>query len=289
MTNDRTQSIGASDAPAVVCGPQFPIWAQKTGLAEPPDLDAVEAVQWGKILEATIAQTYAMRTGRTVTHNAAADVTRHPDHHFMTATLDAEQTDPKRGIGVLEIKNVGEWMVKGRSHTTGNWEDEPPLRFQVQLQHQLAVTGMSWGTLCALIGGNKLRWFDMDMNVSFMCAMIEKEAAFWELVKSKTPPPPDGSIATADTLRRMYPKGKEGEIIALPPEADDWDIARLAGLCDKVIAEVKIRTADNLLKAALGTATKGILPSGGHYTFTTTERKGYQVKPTSFRVLRRKV
>ena len=280
MATDRTQSIGASDAPAVVCGPQFPIWAEKTGIAEPPDLDAVEAVQWGKILEATIAATYADRSGRTVEHNANADVTRHPDWLWMTATLDALQTDPKRGIGALEVKNVGLYRAK-------DWEGDTPLKVQIQLQHQLAVTGMPWGTLCALIGGNRMIWYDMDRNQRFIDAMIEKERDFWALVKSNTPPPPDGSIATAETLKRLYPLGTEGEIIALPVDATSWD-AKLEAAKQRIkFWETDKRKLENQFRAAMGTATLGVLPGGGGYTLNTTNKKAFSVKATSFRTLRR--
>jgi len=276
----RLTSIGASDSPKVVLGPQFPVWAEKTGLAEPPDLDEVEAVQWGNILERVIAETYAKRTGRTVEHNAKADVTRHPTYLFMTATLDAIQTDDERGIGCLEIKNAGQYMAS-------EWEDEPPLRFQIQLQHQLAVTGLSWGTLCVLLGGNKMRHFDMQVNPTFIDAMIAKEKAFWQMVVNKTPPPPDGSIATRDTLRRLYPHGNDGEIIALPDEADAWDKDLQQSKGRIKFWEKQRNLSENQLRAAMGAATTGVLPGGGKYTLKTTKRKGYSVEPTLFRVLRR--
>jgi hypothetical protein len=44
--------------------------------------------------------------------------------------------------------------------------------------------------------------------------------------------------------------------------------------------------AENKLRAAIGAATYGVLPDGRRLTLFTTDRDGYEVKPTSFRTLR---
>ena len=286
VASDRTTSIGASDAAAAlgVCPwkSPFQLWAEKTGIADPPDLDAVEAVAWGTILEPIVAVAYGSQSGRKVDHNDDAEVTRHPERPFLTATLDAIQTDKDRGIGALEIKTAGHWVGK-------QWLDgDPPLHYQVQLQHQLAVTGMSWGTLCVLIGGQKMLWFDTERNDDFIERMIDKEAFFWTQVLDKIPPEPDGSIATTECLKRLYPRD-DGEIIALPEEAAGWD-ARLANAKLRIKdAEADKREAENCIKAALGTATTGVLPSGSRYTYKQqiVNHKAKKAYVSRCRVLRR--
>jgi len=278
----RRKSIGASDAGDIVLGPQFPKWAEKTGIAEPPNLDAVEAVQWGNLLEEVIAKTYAERSSRHVAYNLHQKPITHPEYPFLTATLDATQLDKVKGPGALEIKNVGEYLAR-------DWGEEPPLRVQIQLQHQLACKQLQWGTLCALIGGNKLRWFDMDRNDEFIAAMIEKESFFWTAVLDKVPPDPDGSIATADCLRMLYPQDS-GEIIELPAEAVEWDRMLVAAKeCVKEWEDAK-RQAQNQLKAALGNATTGVLPNGDRYTWKsqTAHHEAREAYDSKFRVLRRK-
>jgi hypothetical protein len=86
----------------------------------------------------------------------------------------------------------------------------------------------------------------------------------------------------------MYPR-ENGEIIALPEEADAWDDVIVSGKADIKINEAQVREAENRMKAALGTATIGTLPGGGSYRFKNVNRTGYSVEPTSFRQLRRKV
>ncbi len=303
---ERKNSIGASDAAAALSASpwksQFQLWSEKVGLAEPPSLDDNEAVKWGKRLEKVILQAYAEDSGRTVSYGADVDpdafellctrnpmignrdVTyRHPDRLFMTATPDAfTKREKSNDLGVVEAKAVGYWLGK-------DWEKEPPLHYQIQVQHQLAVTGLEWGSLAVLIAGQKLLWFDVDRDDAFIEQMMAKEAWFWTQVLDKVPVPVDGSIATTDTLRRLYPKD-DGEIIPLPRDAAAWDAD---------LAEAKLwlanwdkvkRHAENKLKAALGNATCGILPNGDQYTFKqqTNHYPAKEASESSFRVLRRK-
>jgi putative phage-type endonuclease len=284
LSENRQSGIGASEAAAAIgLGPRMQLWAQKTGRLDPPNLDEVEAVQWGKLLESVIVQTFGERTGRKVDHNDTADMIWHRDYPWMFATPDAiQESDKFPDIGILEAKNVGSYLA-------ADWRDDPPLQFQVQLQHQLEVMDASWGSLCALIGGNHFRWFDAERNPRFISTMIEKEQEFWTLVVSDTPPPPDGSIATTETLKRLYPKD-DGEIVNLPLEAEQWDRDRLEYKAVKKEAEEKIRAAENRIKGALGPATTGVLSDGTRYTFKqqVVHYKAKEAYTSRYRVLRRK-
>ena len=286
--HDRTQSIGASDAAAAIgASPwksQFQLWSEKTGLAQPPNLDEKEAVYWGKALEASIINAFANRTGRHTFALSPSEPTRHPDNLFMTATPDAiQEAEGRGGDGVLEVKNAGHWAGKP-------WEDgEPPLHYQVQVQHQLACTGLTWGTLCALVGGQKLIWFDVERNQRFIDSMIAKEAFFWTQVIDRVPPEPDGSIATTDVLKLLYPKD-DGQIISLPEDAAKWDDLLQRTKASIKTAEQTKCECENWIKAAIGNATTGVLPDGSMYTFKQqiVNHKAKEAWRNEFRVLRRK-
>jgi len=119
---------------------------------------------------------------------------------------------------------------------------------------------------------------------------IEAEVEhFWGLVESKTPPPIDGSEATARALKRLHPKDN-GLEIALPEEAigwvETWQDAKASVKAAEDVHEIRKKQAENNLKAAIGDNTFGRLPDGRRLTLKTTERAGYPVEPTSYRTLR---
>lgn len=290
---ERQNGIGASDAAAAlgICPwtSRFKLWAEKTGNAEPPSLDDNERAYWGLKLEGEILQGYQEKSGRQVIPEPNYKIRRNPNHPWMTATLDATQfelpecgSDPRRRSGgAVDAKNVGYFPGK-------EWETEAPLHYQIQLQHQLAVGGFEWGTLTALIAGQKLIWYDMERNQNFIDAMIQKESEFWDLVQSNTAPDPDGSIATTDTLKRLYPVS-DGRVICLPLGFEDLD-QKLVGVKDSIKSlENDKRLFQNQIKAALGDATTGVLPGGGRYTFKsqTVNHKAAEAYASSHRVLRR--
>jgi len=284
--SQRRNGIGASDA-AVVLGVSpwktpYPLYAEKVGDAEPEDLSEVERIEWGHRLELPIQEAYIDRTGRPVIPWPKFQIACHPDLDYVRCTPDARQRENAGADsrdGPLQIKTTN-------AFADHEWRDEPPLYYQVQLQHEIAVLEAEWGTLCVLIGGQKMRWFDMQRNQPFIDAMVEKEAEFWQRVMNRNPPPIDDTPACSKALQQLHPDDS-GESIILPDEAGTWD-SKLAELRESIkIWEAEKREIENKLKAAIGDATYGILPNGGRYSWRTQTRKAHQVKESKSRVLRR--
>lgn len=280
----RKGGIGASEAAAALGVNPYKspieLWAEKCGLCEPPDLSENEAVEFGVRLERPILEAYSARTGRQVEPWPQNEIARHETIPWLICTPDAKQIaadEPKTGIA--QIKTAGAFMAS-------EWKDGPPLHYQVQLQHEMIVTGHSWGTLVVLIGGQRLRYFDCEANAKFAAALVSKLEAFWECVQTRTPPEVDASIATARILERLHPNDN-GEAVSLPADAVQWD-ADLKG-CKAKIKELEemARDRENRIKQAIGDCTYGVLPDGGRFSWKTTERAGYEVKPTTYRTLRR--
>ena len=298
-TTDRTTSIGASEAAAAIgVSPwksRFALWAEKTGQIEPDNLDDVERVQWGNYLQPKIGEVLAEKTGRTVRQNRSNVSRVHPRYPWMSATPDGLQRVNGGPIGDLEIKTTNEFNAD-------QWKTEPPLHYQVQLVHQMLVTGHAWGTLAVLIGGQKLVWRDfvqegMDVAgledpiiVSHLLAkgIYASESYFWQLVESRTPPPIDGSADTAEALKRLY--GVEnGQAVELPAEAEEWDRElQQAKEQIKALEGIK-REHENLLKGAIGAATYGLLPDGSRYQWKGRERNepAREARTITYRELRR--
>lgn len=279
----RSDSIGASEVAAVLglstWDSPYSLWSKKCGLA-PVDTEETEWQRWGNILEPAICEEYAVQTGRKVIDHGRYATRRSQTCPVLSATLDREvEAFDERGPGCMDAKNVAVFKAQ-------DWSDTPPLLYQVQLQAQMEVTGYRWGSLAALIGGNTFRWCDVERNESFIELMRKKCMEFWNLIETQTPPPIDGSASTAAALARMFPQ-ETGEAVALPGEALDWD--ETIKSCNAAInqAEETKTEAQNKLRAAIGSASFGVLPAGGRYSLKSTTRKAHTVGETTFRTLRR--
>jgi putative phage-type endonuclease len=277
---DRLTGIGASETAAILgvdpYRSAFQVWAEKTGATEPDDLSANEAVEFGVRLEPVVCQAFADRTVRRVDPWPQYTSVVHPTIPWMRATPDAVQ-ETERGVGLVQIKTTSAWNAS-------DWDGGPPLHYQVQIQHELCVVGMTWGSLVVLIGGQKLRYYDVERDQRFIDAMVAKLRQFWSCVETKTPPEIDGSIATAKILDRLHPDDN-GETVVLPDESLAWAEKLAAAKARVKAAEAEEQDAQNHLRAAIGDATYGVLPDGRQYSLKTQERAECVVRATRFRVL----
>jgi putative phage-type endonuclease len=282
----RMLGIGASEASTILgLNPYksaYTLWAEKTGLIEAADLSDNEAVEWGIELEPLVAKKYAKATGRELMDPGRFTIQRHSEIGWMIASLDRIiQPIDNRGPGALEIKTTG-----GRH--AAEWEEDAPVGYQVQLMHQLAVTGFQWGSLAVLIAGQQFRYIDYPRNDDFIRYLIAKEANFWNRVTQQEPPDPpavDGSDSTRDALAKLYPRDK-GTTCLLPPEAAGWIERRAAAKAAIKAADTEVQECENCIKAAIGEHSIGLMGNGLGFSYRLQKRAGYTVQPKEFRVLR---
>jgi putative phage-type endonuclease len=199
----RRNGIGSSDAAAAVgLNPyksQLALWMEKTGrddLFAPIDVnDDSTPVYWGSLLEPIVAASYAKRTGNRVRKVNA--VLQHPDHNWMLANLDREVVGVHE-VQILECKTAG---VQGARL----WKDGVPEYVQLQVHHQLAVTGKRAADVAVLIGGQELQIHRIKRDDVLIERLIQLEEVFWGYVQSDIAPPVDGSDSADQALRRLYP------------------------------------------------------------------------------------
>lgn len=277
---ERPTIIGASESAGILHEhPQLcevGIWGDKTGLAEPDDLSKNERAVWGLRLERPIAEAFAEETGKAVAMWPQYTIKRHPEYPWMGATPDAMIDDGTN----LEIKTADASLA-------GQWRDEPPIHYQIQVQHQMAVLEAEASIIVVLIGGNRLRWFDVERNDRFIDAMIARLEAFWQLVQSKTMPPVDGSLATAKVLAKLHPKDN-GAVVDLRDDQGQtlWHEQLAASKTVIKAAEAAEQEAKNHIRAAMGDSTYAMLPGDVTYSLKTQTKKEHLVKESTFRVLR---
>lgn len=284
----RRSGIGASDA-AIILGVSrwkspLQLFAEKAGLADTTE-EEKDYLSWGHRLEPVIASAYEDETGRTTEDPGDFTIQRSADVPFMLATVDRfvvrwdGKPPPVEAPGVLELKTANAFRRE-------EWKDEPPLAYQIQLQHQLAVTGYQWGSIAVLIGGQQFLWTDIPRNELFIERLRVAEDRFWQRVLKREPPEPDASVSATKILHALYPR-EQHDAIDLPIEAVEWDRDRTLAIDIIKTQETVRREAENRIKAALQDHAVGILPSGHRYTWTASTRAGYTVAPTTTRTLRR--
>ncbi|MBP0965359.1 MAG: YqaJ viral recombinase family protein [Oscillospiraceae bacterium] len=241
----RKTGIGGSDA-SVVCGinkykSPIELWMEKTG--QLPYQEAGEAAYWGTQLEGLVRSEFTKRTGIEV--KLVKQLIQSEEYPFMQANLDGICEHPEHGTCIFEAKTASAYKVS-------EWENSIPAEYMLQIQHYMAVTDYKGTYIAVLIGGNTFKWKFIERDDEMIAMLISLEADFWEHIKSKTPPPLDGSDASAKFLSDRFPESVSGTQIVLPENADtilkEYDAA-----CEQ-LSEVTERKqkAENLLKDMLG-------------------------------------
>ena len=209
----RKQGIGGSDA-SVVCGinrykSPVELWMDKTG--QLPYQEAGEAAYWGTQLETLVRAEFTKRTGIEV--SIVSQLLQSEEHPFMLANLDGICNHPDTGTCIFEAKTAS-------AYKSGEWENAIPDEYQLQIQHYMSVTGCQAAYIAVLIGGNSFRWKLVERDDELISMLVSLEEAFWNHVRNGTPPPLDGSEASAKFLAERFPNSVPKSRIALPDAAD---------------------------------------------------------------------
>ena len=254
----RKQGIGSSDAAAAVgLNPyksSLALWMEKTGRTINADIssDMESPAYWGTLLEPFVAEAYATKTGRRV--RRVNSVLQHPTYAFMLANLDREIVGSPEAQ-ILECKTAGEFGSR-------LWRDGVPEYVQLQVQHQLAVTGKEAADVAVLLCGQKLEIFRVVRDEDVIARLVVLEARFWDHVERDTPPPADGTESSARALRDLYPGGTS--------TLDFSDDARLCQTFSDLVAlreqldsqGTEAELLRQILQEAMGDASRAVFAAG---------------------------
>ncbi len=241
----RKQGIGGSDA-SVVCGinrykSPVELWMEKTG--QLPHQEAGEAAYWGTQLEPFVRAEFTKRTGIEVSRRN--ELLQSEEHPFMLANLD----------GICEVPDVGPCIFEAKTasaYKVGEWEDTIPDEYALQLAHYMAVTGYAGAYIAVLIGGNTFKWKFIERDEELISMLIQLETDFWNHVQDGTPPPLDGSDASAKFLAERFSNSTPRSHITLPDTAANL-LAQYDEACEELEAVTERKQkAENLLKEMIG-------------------------------------
>lgn len=256
----RRRGIGSSDAAAAVGLSPYKdplsLWMEKTGRGDrlpQVDPDADGPLYWGTMLEPIVAAHYTKRTGNRVRRINA--VLQHPNEPWMLANCDREIMGAD-DVQILECKCAG-------VHGARLWQDGVPEYVQLQVMHQLAVTGKQAADVAVLIGGQELRIHRIERDEELIRRLIELERQFWAYVEQDRQPPADGSQAADQALRGLYPQDT-GQVIDL---AQDLELSSV--FSDLIAVRHTIETQTQLeaqlkqrIQQRMGDATRALFETG---------------------------
>jgi putative phage-type endonuclease len=256
----RQGGVGGSDVAGLLglsrwASPLSIYYAKTTPVS---DGEASEAARWGTLLEQPIAREWEVRTGlHAVGEQALAVDDSAP---WRRATLDALVAEHPLASDELPAADSGTYLGTLQIKTTGafGW-DEIPLAYQVQVQWELAVTGLPQAWLAVLHGGQRLVVHELPADPDVQTTLRRVVDQFWhEHVLTGVEPGVDGSAATADALRARWPESTDTQVEL---DADAVDAVReLAAAKDAVrAAEQRVTALENAVKAALQDSAAGMI------------------------------
>ncbi|MDV7212872.1 YqaJ viral recombinase family nuclease [Azotobacter beijerinckii] len=259
----RKRGIGSSDAAAAVgLNPYkspLELWMEKTGRdgaqpkADPHDEES--PLYWGTILEPIVAAHYSRRSGNRVRRVNA--VLQHPDPQlsWMLANLDREVLGAGE-VQILECKTAG---LNGARL----WKEGVPEYVQLQVMHQLAVTGKQAADVAVLLGGQQLEIHRIERDERLIARLIRLEQQFWQYVVTDTPPPADGSASADAALRCLFPEDNGQRLDFTRDPQLSAAFAELQAVREAIAAqEHREAQLKQTLQQAMGDATRAVFETG---------------------------
>lgn len=205
--DSRLDGIYSTDAPAALGVSKYrtpvQVWLEKIGQDLPADEPEREEVQMGHVMQPIIGRLYEQRTGRRVRDLDGVSM-QHSTIPWMRSHFDFEVAGEKR---LVEAKN---FAIQRMREFGEDGSGDVPWDCLVQCIHEAAVYQVPVVDLAVLFGGQRFRIFEIEINQEVTQDVIDQLGHFWDLVQTKTPPPPLDST----DCRLLYPKGDEQTVIA---------------------------------------------------------------------------
>ena len=213
----RKSGIGGSDAAAVIgmnpYSSAITVYANKKDLSK--EIEDNEAMRQGRDFEAYAAMRYTEKTGKAVRNDnfMYCDDT----YDFLIANIDRRIVGENAGLEIKTMSSFNGYNLEG---------NEIPPQYYVQCQHYIMVMGFDYMDLAVLVYQKGLYVIRIDRNDDFIRDMRQSEVAFWtDSILNNQIPAPDGSDASIETLKELYPTAKadsEIEILGLDEMIEEY-------------------------------------------------------------------
>ena len=204
----RKKSLGGSDAGTCVGMNQYSslltLYADKMGLSSPKEDN--EAMRLGRDLEQYVADRFMEATGKKLVNDNFFYLDDEFD--FISANVDRKVVGENAGF---EAKTMGSF--NGYDVEAGDL----PSHYYAQCQHYCMVRGWDRIYIGILVLQKGFYWHCIERDDAFIKTLRDAEIDFWtNYVQRGRRPEPDGSDASMETLKELYPEEKSIMAIMIP-------------------------------------------------------------------------
>lgn len=222
----------------------FELWHEKRA-GEVVRIAENDRMKWGRRLEATVAEGIAEDKGWAVV--PMKDYGRITDLRIGSSFDFRIIAPPNEPDAILEIKTVDALAFRN------GWTVEPdyieaPAHIELQVQHQMLVSGLRRAYIGVLVGGNDIRIIEREADDLVHSGIIAKAAEFWASVEAGLPPlpvyPQDAAAVIARSQYaepgKLYDARGDAEIAALIAEYHSLGATIKAMEDDRASAKARI-------------------------------------------------
>ena len=140
------------------------------------------------------------------------------------------------------------------------------------------MTGAGRCYIAALIGNEAFKWFVIERDEETIANLIQIECDFWrDYIEKGICPPPDGSKAYEEVLRKKYPEDDGGSVILSREAVKVLNALETVGRSLKALEDEK-RMYEQIVKEELGEASQGVYDGEKVVTWKTNQRTTLDTK-----------
>lgn len=202
---DRKKDITSTDVSALFGVSPYKsylqLWQQKKH-GHDDSIEETERMRAGLYLESGIASWVIDELMREHVHiiGSKVDTYERDEADRMGSSFDWMLMDNAGQNMILEIKNVDAYIFKRNWGVDEDGGIVAPLHIELQLQHQLELTGIDVGYLGVLVGGNSLHIVRRERNRMVGQNIRRKIREFWASIDADNPPAYDYNMDHAYIL-----------------------------------------------------------------------------------------
>lgn len=241
----RAGNINSTEMPALFgLSPymtKFELW-HKIKNKDVTSIEDNERMFWGRKLQDSIAEGLTDKLG-------LKDVRKMDEYIYDDQTRIGSSFDFAIGDdGILEIKNVDSLVFKNDWVENDDGSYDAPHHIEIQVQHQLAVSGRKYAIIGVLVGGNNLVTIKRERDEFIIREIGNRAQEFFSSIDNGVEPAPDFERDAA-YIKTLYHHAEPGSVLDATGDPELMALAiRYRELSD---SEKVIKTEKDAVKAQM--------------------------------------